>query len=59
MKCETSDDRSQAVLFTGHRLMPQTKHNPVEDIVKIFAASTLLMAAITRQPIDWSEREPR
>ena len=52
MKCETSDDRSQAVLFTGHRLMPQTKHNPVEDIVKIFAASTLLMAAITRQPID-------
>lgn len=25
-----------------------------EDIVKIFAASTLLMAAIARQPIDWS-----
>jgi hypothetical protein len=30
-----------------------------EDVVKIFAASTLLMAAITRQPIDWSEREPQ
>jgi hypothetical protein len=30
-----------------------------EDIVKIFAASTLLMAAITRQPIDWSQRQPR
>jgi hypothetical protein len=30
-----------------------------EDIIKIFAASTLLMAAITRQPIDWSQRQPR
>jgi hypothetical protein len=30
-----------------------------EDIVKIFAASTPLMVAITRQPIDWSEREPQ
>ena len=30
-----------------------------EDIVKIFAASRLLMAAITRQPIDWSQRQPR
>ncbi|MFB0533828.1 MAG: hypothetical protein ACETWR_02485 [Anaerolineae bacterium] len=30
-----------------------------EDIVKIFAASTLLMAAITRQPIDRSQRQPR
>jgi hypothetical protein len=28
-----------------------------EDIVKIFAASTLLMAAITRQPVDWSQRQ--
>jgi len=34
-------------------------HLEEEDIVKIFAASTLLMAAITRQPIDWSEREPQ
>jgi hypothetical protein len=34
-------------------------HLEEEDIVKIFAASTLLMAAITRQPMDWSEREPR
>jgi len=30
-----------------------------EDIVKILAASTLLMAAITRQPIDWSQQQPR
>jgi len=30
-----------------------------EDIVKVFAASTLLMAAITRQPVDWSKRQPR
>jgi hypothetical protein len=30
-----------------------------ENIVKIFAASTLLMAAITRQPIDWAQRQPR
>jgi hypothetical protein len=30
-----------------------------EDIVKIFAASSLLMAAITHQPIDWSQRQPR
>jgi hypothetical protein len=30
-----------------------------QDIAKIFAASTLLMAAITRQPIDWSQRQPR
>jgi hypothetical protein len=30
-----------------------------EDIVKTFAASPLLMAAITRQPIDWSQRQPR
>ena len=34
-------------------------HLEEEDIVKIFAASTLLMAAITRQPIDWSQRQPR
>lgn len=30
-----------------------------EDIVKIFAASTLLMAAIAHQPIDWSQRQLR
>jgi hypothetical protein len=30
-----------------------------EEIAKIFAASTLLMAAITRQPMDWSQRLPR
>jgi hypothetical protein len=29
-----------------------------EDIVKMFAAYTLLMAAITRQPVDWSQRQP-
>jgi hypothetical protein len=34
-------------------------HLEEEDIVKIFAASTLLMAAITHQPIDWAEREPQ
>jgi predicted deacylase len=28
-----------------------------EDIVRIFAASTLLMPAIARQPIDWSQRD--
>jgi hypothetical protein len=28
-----------------------------EDIAKIFAASTLLMASITRHPIDWSQRQ--
>jgi len=28
-----------------------------EDMVRIFAASTLLMAAIARQPIDWSQRD--
>jgi hypothetical protein len=27
-----------------------------EDITRIFAASTLLMAAIAKQPIDWSQR---
>jgi hypothetical protein len=32
-------------------------HLEEEDIVKIFAASTLLMAAIARQPIDWSQRQ--
>jgi hypothetical protein len=30
-----------------------------EEIVKIFAASTLLIVAITRQPMDWSQRQPR
>ncbi|HID88030.1 MAG TPA: hypothetical protein EYP55_11775 [Anaerolineae bacterium] len=35
----------------------ETVHLEEEDIVKIFAASTLLMAAITRQPIDWSQRQ--
>jgi len=29
-----------------------------EEIVKIFAASALLMAAITRQPVDCSQRQP-
>jgi hypothetical protein len=29
-----------------------------EDMVKVFAASTLLMAPITRQPIDRSQRQP-
>jgi hypothetical protein len=32
-------------------------HLEEEDIVRIFAASTLLMAAITHQPIDWSQRQ--
>lgn len=32
----------------------ETMHLGEEDIVKIFAASMLLMAAIARQPIDWS-----
>ena len=32
-------------------------HLEEEDIVKIFAASTLLMAAIAHQPIDWSQRQ--
>lgn len=35
----------------------ETVHVGEEDIVKIFAASTLLMATITRQPIDWSQRQ--
>jgi hypothetical protein len=35
----------------------ETVHLEEEDIVKIFAASTLLMAAIARQPIDWSQRQ--
>jgi hypothetical protein len=30
-------------------------HLEEEDIVKIFAASTLMMSAIARQPIQWSE----
>jgi len=30
-----------------------------EDMVKIFVASTLLMAPITRQPVGWSQRQPR
>jgi len=30
-----------------------------EDMVKVFAASALLMDAITRQPIDGSQRQPR
>lgn len=37
----------------------ETVHLSEEDIEKIFAASTLLMAAINRQPIDWSQRKPR
>ena len=28
-----------------------------EDIVKIFAISTLLMADLARKPIDWTERQ--
>lgn len=35
----------------------ETVHLEEEDIVKIFAASTLLMAAIARQPMDWSQRQ--
>jgi len=35
-----------------------TVHLGEEDIVKIFAASTLLMAAIAHQPMDWSRRQP-
>jgi hypothetical protein len=35
----------------------ETVHLEEEDIVKIFAASALLMAAIARQPIDWSQRQ--
>ena len=35
----------------------ETVHLEEEDIVKIFAASTLLMAAIAHQPIDWSRRQ--
>lgn len=31
-------------------------HLQEDDIVKIFAASTLLMAAIAKQPFDWSQR---
>ncbi|MGB3904314.1 MAG: hypothetical protein WBB22_05280 [Anaerolineae bacterium] len=31
-------------------------HLTEEDIVRIFAASTLLMAAIAQQPFDWSQR---
>jgi hypothetical protein len=34
----------------------ETVHLQEEDTVKIFAASTLLMAAIAREPIDWSQR---
>jgi hypothetical protein len=34
----------------------ETVHLQEEDIVRIFAASTLLMAAIAREPFDWSER---
>lgn len=33
----------------------ETVHLEEEDVVKIFAASSLLMAAIARQPMDWSE----
>ena len=32
-----------------------TVHLEEEDIVKIFAASALLMASIARQPIDWAQ----
>jgi hypothetical protein len=35
----------------------ETVHLEEEDIVRIFAASTLLMAAIAHQPIDWSQRQ--
>ncbi len=35
----------------------ETVHLAEEDIVKIFAASTLMMAAIARQPLDWSQAE--
>ncbi len=35
----------------------ETVHLEEEDIVKIFASSTLLMAAIARQPMDWSQRQ--
>jgi len=34
----------------------ETVHLQEEDITRIFAASTLLMAAIARQPFDWSQR---
>jgi len=29
------------------------------EIVKIFVASTLLMVLITRQSMDWFQRQPR
>jgi hypothetical protein len=32
-------------------------HLEEQDIVNVFAASVLLMAAIARQPIDWSQRQ--
>jgi len=35
----------------------RTVHLEEEDIAKIFTASTLLMASITRHPIDWSQRQ--
>jgi len=35
----------------------ETVHLEEEDIVRIFAASTLLMAAVAHQPIDWSQRQ--
>ena len=35
----------------------ETVHLEEEDLVRIFAASTLLMAAIARQPMDWSQRQ--
>ena len=35
----------------------ETVHLQEEDMVRIFAASTLLMAAIASQPIDWSQRD--
>jgi hypothetical protein len=37
----------------------RTVHLEEEDIVRIFAISTLLMAAIAHQPIDWSQRQER
>lgn len=36
----------------------ETVHLVEEDIVKIFAASTLMMASIARQPIEWPQRGP-
>jgi hypothetical protein len=35
----------------------ETVHLEEEDIVRIFAASTLMMAFIANQPIEWSQRQ--